>query len=85
MYIMSTRKFSFLYGSPQVNHFTDVTEIVYKRHVINNKVKFSDTEDLDTYFGDPVVGLPKQLVVKLNATGTEVAAFWQRGDIEFQL
>ena len=85
MYIMSTRKFSFFYGSPQVNHFTDVTDIVYRRHVINNKVKFSDSEDLDTYFGDPVVGLPKQLLVKIAATGEDVAAFWQRANIEFQL
>jgi len=86
MYIMSARKFSFTYGSPQTGHFIDVTDIVYRRHVVNNKLKFSESEDLDVYFSDPVPGLPKQLVV-YNATGDceKVAEFWQRQNIDFQV
>ena len=86
MYIMSARKFTFSYGSPQTGLFVDVTETVYSRHIVNGKLKFSELEELDAYFGDPVPGLPKQLVVH-NAGGDceKVAEFWQRQDIVFQV
>jgi len=81
---MSARKFSFSYGSPANGHFVDVTDVVYTRHVVNNKMKFSESEELDAYFGDPCPGLPKQLVVH-NAEGDKVAEFWQRANIEFEV
>jgi hypothetical protein len=78
------RKYSFSYGSPATEKFVDVTEIVYSTHVVNGKIKFSEEEDLDVYFGDPVPGLPKQLVVRNKVSGGE-KRFWQRSPISMKL
>ena len=86
MYIMSARKFTFSYGSPATGHFIDVTDVVYSRHIVNGRLKFSESEELDAYFGDPVPGLPKQLII-YNAGGDreKVAEFWQRQNIDIQV
>lgn len=80
---MSGQKYTFHYGSPETNHYVDVTDIVYRRHVVRNKVKFSADEDLDVYFGDPVPGLPKQLQVRPVGSLDVCAFFWQRAPILF--
>lgn len=77
------RKYRFYYGSPQTEQWEEVTDIIYERHVVNGKVKFGEEENLDIYLGDPVVGLPKQLLVRHASNWDEVQRFWQRAPILF--
>ena len=78
------RVYTFKYGSPATGVYADVTDIVYSKHVVAGKIKVSAEEDLDVYFGDPVPGLPKELVVRHKVTGAE-AKFWQRAPISMKL